>query len=134
MLAAPGPLLDAAKIVAALTVLVGAAAALSRSKPVRWVWRALVSQPVGQFFRAEVESTVGPRIDALHDDLHAHRATVLEAHTEMKDQINAQSVAINERIDRHTNEEIEAFKGVKEAVAGFDGRLAAIETAVLPPD
>lgn len=47
--AVPQFLVDAAAIATALVAICGGAAVLSRLKPVRWLWRNLVSDPVGEW-------------------------------------------------------------------------------------
>lgn len=59
----------------ALLAVLGLLIALGRLRPLRWVWRRLVSEPFGTFFRAQVEQVVDPKIQAIRDDLSDHMRT-----------------------------------------------------------
>lgn len=67
-------LLTAAKIVGALTAIVAGLAAISRFRPVRWLWSRLVGEPVGMFFRAQVEAVVNPAFAKASRALYDHTA------------------------------------------------------------
>lgn len=59
----------------ALLAVLGLLVALGRLRPVRWVWRRLVAEPFGAFFREQVEQVVDPKIQAIRDDLTEHMRT-----------------------------------------------------------
>lgn len=65
-------LLTAAKIVGAIVAIVAGLAAISRFRPVRWLWSRLVGEPVGMFFRLQVEAVVNPAFDRASRALYDH--------------------------------------------------------------
>lgn len=53
-----GALIDYAKFLGALATIVASIGALSRIRPVRWIVRTLVGDPLGGWFRREVDQAV----------------------------------------------------------------------------
>lgn len=74
MLAAtPGVLADVASICIALTAVGAFVGLVSRTRPVKWIWRQLVTEPAGQVLDDRVERAVlrvvEPRMAELRADL-----------------------------------------------------------------
>lgn len=95
-------LLVLAKVIGALTVIGGAVVAVSRFRPVRWIWRQIVSDPIGQFFRDQVHEATNEQF--------TRAAAALEAHT---------------AYEHHSTEEL------RRTVEATNGRLDGIERRVI---
>ena len=101
-------LLTVAKIFTALTVIGTTIILVLRWKPTRWVFRRLVSEPVGAFFRTQVEEVVKPRFD--------RAAAALEAHTAFEhEEAGALRIAVEQ-----TNRRLD---GIEQRVTDLGNRL-----------
>jgi hypothetical protein len=65
-------LLTAAKIVGATVAIVAGLAAISKFRPIQWLWCRLVGEPVGTFFRLQVEAVVNPPFASASRALYDH--------------------------------------------------------------
>lgn len=61
---APGFLVDFGAAAGAIVAIIGACILIARLRPVRWVYRRLVSEPFAVWFREQVRHEVAP---ALHE-------------------------------------------------------------------
>ena len=89
-------LVTAAKIVGAIVAIVAGLAAISRFRPVRWFWSRLIGEPVGMFFRAQVEAVVNPAFDRASRALYDH--TEFE-HYE-NDRMRTAMIATSQRLEQ----------------------------------
>lgn len=62
---APGFLVDFAAVAGAFVTIIGACVLISHLRPVRWVWRRLVSEPFGAWVRDLAAHAVAPVLDEL---------------------------------------------------------------------
>lgn len=61
---------------AAVTAIVGCVVLVARLRPVRWVWRTIVSDPLSRWFRCQIAHEVEPRTALLYAQLGQVEATV----------------------------------------------------------
>lgn len=62
---APGFLTDFGAAAGAVVAIIGACVLISRLRPVRWVYRRLVSEPFAAWFREQVRHEVAPTLEEL---------------------------------------------------------------------
>lgn len=71
----PPLLIDAGTLAGILVALLAAVAAFSKTRPVRFLWRALVSEPIGRWQTAQITAVVEPinkKLDGTADALIRH--------------------------------------------------------------
>lgn len=62
---APGFLVDFGAAAGAIVAILGACILIARLRPVRWVYRRLVSEPFAAWFRTQVAHEVAPALEEL---------------------------------------------------------------------
>lgn len=62
---APGFLLDFGATATAVVAIIGACILVSKLRPVRWVYRRLVAEPLATWFREQVRHEVAPALEEL---------------------------------------------------------------------
>jgi len=67
-------LLDAAALMAAITGILAATAFIARLKPIRWLFRRLLSEPLGQWFRQQVRDATAEPHARIHRRIDSHMA------------------------------------------------------------
>ena len=82
-------LLDIATVLGSCAAIVVALGLLARTRPIRWLWRTLISVPMGHWFRAEVASATEPRFACLERSSLEHAET-LRAHTALEEQVTGE--------------------------------------------
>lgn len=94
-------LIDVGAAAGALVAIIGAVVLVTRLRPVKWLWRTLVSEPLSRWFRAQVREEVGPAVQELSPnggesfrDLVLDRLSAGEAHFE---KLDGQVSALEER-------------------------------------
>ena len=92
-------LLTVAKILTALTVIFTTLILVLRWKPVRWVFRRLVSEPVGAFFRDQVHEATEPQFTRAAAALEAHTAYEHEEAAALRQAVETTNVRLD-GIDR----------------------------------
>lgn len=101
-----------AKLATALTVLITTLVLVLRWKPLRWVFRRLVSEPLGAFFRAQVREATDPQF--------ARAEAALEAHTAYE---HEEAAALRKAVE-HTNVRLD---GIDRRVTHLANRLDEID-------
>lgn len=75
MSAVPSPVLDVGAGAAAVTAVLVLGGLLLRSRPARWLRRTLITEPLAQWFRAQVAHEVEPRIAEVRGELRPNGGT-----------------------------------------------------------
>lgn len=90
----PNWIIDAGSLAAAITAVLVVLGLLTRAKPVRWVWRQLIGEPVGRW----AGGIVSAQVDPVRADVAELRNEVAASNERLLTHVQAEDVA-HRRID-----------------------------------
>lgn len=87
-------LIDLGASALALTAVITLIILVSRLRPVKWLWRHVVSDPLGSWFSGQVGEVVEEKIHPLRTDVWTMKRELFpNGGTSLRDQMNALSAA-----------------------------------------
>lgn len=128
----PTPIADAAALIGALVVIFGAGAALAKLRPVRWIGRQLIGDPMTRWGHGVVNTAVEPIVERLDqtEKNHIGLSEALVTHMAREDEANEErKVADAERhkVEQAYRTEMRCAVGeLQKQVAGIMPRVSAL--------
>lgn len=121
----PPILVDLGLIAGIFTGVLAAVAAFARTRPVRFLWRSLVSKPVGEWQTKQIEAVVKPleeKLDAAAEKID-ETSTALVDH--MGEEVRLREADLIERAGRQDDNDAQ-FSGIRDAISGLRGDIGTI--------
>lgn len=113
---------DAGSLAAAITALIVVLGLLTRAKPVRWVWRQLIGEPVGRW----AGGIVSAQVDPVRTEV-ANLAEQLVTHMGAEEDLRAADIADRDRrqseMDAWSDEIRDDVKDLKSSVGEVHRRI-----------
>ena len=113
---------DAGSLAAAITALIVVLGLLTRAKPVRWVWRQLIGEPVGRW----AGGIVSAQVDPVRTEV-ANLAEQLDTHMGAEEDLRAADIADRDRrqseMDAWSDEIRDDVKDLKSSVGEVHRRI-----------
>lgn len=91
----PTIVVDAGVAAGAIVAVLGLMAALTRLRPVRWIWRQLVADPVAEWFRREVGEEIEASLGPVRAELQANGGSTVK---DKVDALAADVASIKEQV------------------------------------